>query len=183
MKDLDVKLNRVLAKQEYEYLKGYNVYVKQKERELKQTINQLSERFNNQGAKEKKLQALQRAIKTIREEQIHMDRENVGLKDKVKDLKAKVDEVQSERDFFQGKAKDTKKKNQLLKLAIMRLQNEVEALKNADKVKQQIEYEQEKSQFFITELSGKKAPSPRIGLNLDTTLETQEDQKNLNHTL
>lgn len=40
-----------------------------------------------------------------------MDRENVGLKDKVKDLKAKVDEAQSERDFFQGKAKDTKKKN------------------------------------------------------------------------
>ncbi len=47
IKDLDVKLNRVLAKQEYEYLKGYNVYVKQKERELKDTINQLSERYNN----------------------------------------------------------------------------------------------------------------------------------------
>lgn len=38
IKDLDVKLNRVLAKQEYEYLKGYNVYVKQKEKELKDTI-------------------------------------------------------------------------------------------------------------------------------------------------
>ena len=38
IKDLDVKLNRVLAKQEYEYLKGYNVYVRQKERELKNTI-------------------------------------------------------------------------------------------------------------------------------------------------
>ena len=55
IKDLDVKLNRVLAKQEYEYLKGYNVYVRQKEKELKQTINELSERFNNQGAKDKKL--------------------------------------------------------------------------------------------------------------------------------
>jgi hypothetical protein len=38
IKDLDVKLNRVLAKQEYEYLKGYNVYVRQKEKELKATI-------------------------------------------------------------------------------------------------------------------------------------------------
>jgi hypothetical protein len=38
IKDLDVKLNRVLAKQEYEYLKGYNVYVRQKEKELKTTI-------------------------------------------------------------------------------------------------------------------------------------------------
>ncbi len=59
IKDLDVKLNRVLAKQEYEYLKGYNVYVRQKEKELKATINQLTERYNNQGAKEKKLLALQ----------------------------------------------------------------------------------------------------------------------------
>lgn len=58
IKDLDVKLNRVLAKQEYEYLKGYNVYVKQKEKELKQTINQLSERFNNTSAKDKKLMTL-----------------------------------------------------------------------------------------------------------------------------
>ena len=45
--DLDQKLHRVIAKQEYEYLKGYNVYVKQKERELKDTIIQLSERYNN----------------------------------------------------------------------------------------------------------------------------------------
>jgi hypothetical protein len=28
IEDLDKKLNRVLAKQEYEYLKGYNIYVK-----------------------------------------------------------------------------------------------------------------------------------------------------------
>lgn len=45
--DLDQKLHRVIAKQEYEYLKGYNVYVKQKERELKDTIMQLSDRYNN----------------------------------------------------------------------------------------------------------------------------------------
>ena len=68
IKDLDLKLHRVLAKQEYEYLKGYNVYVKQKERELKETINQLSERYNNQGAKDKKLVMLQKGIKSIREE-------------------------------------------------------------------------------------------------------------------
>ena len=84
IKDLDVKLNRVLAKQEYEYLKGYNVYVRQKERELKTTIAQLSERFNNQGTKEKKILALQQGIKAIRDEQIVMDRENISLRDKIK---------------------------------------------------------------------------------------------------
>jgi hypothetical protein len=33
--ELDTKMNRVLVKQEYEYLKGYNIYVKRKEKELK----------------------------------------------------------------------------------------------------------------------------------------------------
>ena len=35
IKDMDVKMNRVLAKQEYDYLKSYNVYVKHKENELR----------------------------------------------------------------------------------------------------------------------------------------------------
>ena len=111
IKDLDVKLNRVLAKQEYEYLKGYNVYVRQKEKELKSTIQQLSERYNNQGAKEKKVQALQQAIKSIREEQIHIDRENLNLKDNMKKLKISVSEANSEKDFFEKKVKEVKKKN------------------------------------------------------------------------
>jgi hypothetical protein len=119
--DLDVKLHRVLAKQEYEYLKGYNVYVKQKERELKDIIQQLSLRYNNQSAKDKKLVLLQRAMKTIREDQIKMDNDNLGMRDKLKGLRAQVGELTQERDFFQGKAKEVKKKNQLLKLAILRL--------------------------------------------------------------
>lgn len=42
--DLDVKLNRVLAKQEYEYLKGYNIYVKKKEKELRELIDTLNKK-------------------------------------------------------------------------------------------------------------------------------------------
>jgi hypothetical protein len=176
IKDLDVKLNRVLAKQEYEYLKGYNVYVRQKEKELKTTIQQLSERYNNQGAKEKKVQALQLAIKSIREEQIYIDRENLNLKDTIKKLKINVSEVTQEKTFFENKVKDVKKKNQLLKLAILRLQNEVDELKNKEKIKAQQEHENEKSQFFLTELmTGKKLTSPRgIAVNT-TTLSTEED--------
>lgn len=44
IKDLDQKLNRVLAKQEYDYLKGYNIYVKRKEKELRDLIQKLSDR-------------------------------------------------------------------------------------------------------------------------------------------
>lgn len=41
--DLDVKLNRVLKKHEHDYLKGYSVYVKQKERELRELVTKLND--------------------------------------------------------------------------------------------------------------------------------------------
>ena len=42
IEDLDVKLNTILAKQEYDYLKGYNIYVKKKENELWELIEKLN---------------------------------------------------------------------------------------------------------------------------------------------
>lgn len=39
------------------------------------------------------MQALQLAIKSIREEQIYIDRENMSLKDNVKKLKISVSEI------------------------------------------------------------------------------------------
>lgn len=57
------------------------------------------------------MQALQQAIKSIREEQIYIDRENLNLKDNIKKLKITVSEVNSEKDFFEKKVKDVKKKN------------------------------------------------------------------------
>lgn len=39
------------------------------------------------------MQALQLAIKSIREEQIYIDRENLNLKDNVKKLKITISEV------------------------------------------------------------------------------------------
>ena len=41
---LDEKLDRQLKKQEHDYLKGYHIYVKQKEKELKELINKLSDK-------------------------------------------------------------------------------------------------------------------------------------------
>lgn len=45
--NLDDKLNLVLAKQEYEYLKSYNIYVKRKEKELRELIDKLNEKNSN----------------------------------------------------------------------------------------------------------------------------------------
>lgn len=55
IEDLDKKLNRVLAKQEYEYLKGYNIYVKQKEKDLRELIEKLNEKNSNNTLKDEKI--------------------------------------------------------------------------------------------------------------------------------
>ena len=62
-----------------------------------------------------------------------MDQENVSLREKVKKIGSQMEEVKSERDYMEKKMKETKKKNQLLKLAILRLQNEVEEFKKQEK--------------------------------------------------
>lgn len=66
--DLDKKLNRVLAKQEYEYLKGYNIYVKRKEKELRELIDKLNEKNSNNTLKDEKINNLERTIHAIRED-------------------------------------------------------------------------------------------------------------------
>jgi len=49
LQDLDKKLHRVLAKQEYDYMKCYTLFVKKKERELKELIMGLSEKAKDSG--------------------------------------------------------------------------------------------------------------------------------------
>ena len=49
LQDLDKKLHRVLAKQEYDYMKCYTLFVKKKETELKELIMGLSEKAKDSG--------------------------------------------------------------------------------------------------------------------------------------
>jgi hypothetical protein len=60
--NLDDKLNLVLAKQEYEYLKGYNIYVKRKESELRKLIEKLNEKNSNNTLKDEKINNLEKTI-------------------------------------------------------------------------------------------------------------------------
>ncbi len=44
VKDMDVKLNDVLKRQEQDYIKGYSIYVREKERELRDLIVKVNEK-------------------------------------------------------------------------------------------------------------------------------------------
>ena len=65
---LDGKVNSILAKQEYEYLKGYNLYVQWKENELRELVEKLNLKNSQSNNKDKKIYNLEVSLFKIRKE-------------------------------------------------------------------------------------------------------------------
>jgi chromosome segregation ATPase len=151
IEDLDKKLNRVLAKQEYEYLKGYNIYVKQKEKDLRELIEKLNEKNSNNTLKDEKISKLESTISAIREDQIRQEKEKEKLNENIKYWKTKAQGYEQEKNFLQQQIMDAKRQNKLLKLAIGRLQNELDEKENAEKLEAQEDEYATKAKTFLTE--------------------------------
>lgn len=58
IRDMDQKLNKVLKRQEADYLKGYSIYVREKERELRDLVMKLNERNSNSSLKDEIIHGL-----------------------------------------------------------------------------------------------------------------------------
>lgn len=63
VKDLDLKLNKVLKRQEKEYLQGYSIYLREKEKELRDLVTKLNERNTNNSVKDEIIYSLKQTIK------------------------------------------------------------------------------------------------------------------------
>lgn len=122
---LDDKLNKVLAKQEYEYLKGYNLYVKRKEKELRDLIEELNKKNSNNTLKDEKIINLERTIFLIRDDQIRMEKQKDDMSKQIKKWQSKSNNMEQERDFLQQQVLESKRQNKLLKMAINRLQSQL----------------------------------------------------------
>ena len=120
---LDEKLNLVLAKQEYEYLKGYNIYVKRKEKELRELIEKLNQKNSNNTLKDEKINNLEKTIASIRDDQIKMEKHKDEQAKMIKKWKTKATNMEQERDFLNHQVLESKRQNKLLKMAISRLQS------------------------------------------------------------
>ena len=58
IEELDEKLDKQLKKQEHDYLKGYSIYVKTKEKELKTLIQKLNAKNSNNTLKDETIYKL-----------------------------------------------------------------------------------------------------------------------------
>jgi len=99
--DLDVKLDRQLKKQEHDYLKGYSIYVKTKEKELKSLIQKLNAKNSNQTLKDDTIQTLKEKVNSLNKERVKMEQEKQDLNEKIKHWMARAQAFEQDKNFLQ----------------------------------------------------------------------------------
>lgn len=100
IENLDDKLNDVLAQQEFEYLKAYNIYVKRKEKDLRDMIEKLNLKNSNNTLKDEKINMLEKIIQSFRDDQVRIEREREQKNQHLQRLEAKANNFLQEKDFL-----------------------------------------------------------------------------------
>jgi DNA repair exonuclease SbcCD ATPase subunit len=172
MTDLDKKLHRVLAKQEYDYMKCFTMYVKRKERDLKDLVEKLSEKAKHADrVKDERIRQLEDACRKAIANETKMDKQFQDTKAQVRKWKDRAEDLESDQEFMKRKTLEAKRKNKLLKTAITRLQqsgfSSTEGLCpkcHAERPpKEVIQEELDKNPFFITESVSTEVSSQNKG--------------------
>jgi len=81
---LNEKLDERLKKQEHDYLKGYSLYVKQKEKDLRQIITELNKKNEGNSEKDQTIYNLKQTIKKLTDESVRSEAEKKQLMEKTK---------------------------------------------------------------------------------------------------
>lgn len=167
---MDKSMNVVLKKHEYEYLQAYNIHVKRKEGELRELIQRMNERHSDTQIKDQKIHKLEKQLNHIRRQVIDQGVKEQKLTNEVKYWRSKFDEEKAEKQFFHKSALDTKKKNQLLKIAIQRLQCEYDELKTRFSVAStDLEFQVALHQKI------KETTAPTLAISAGPTVSVEED--------
>eukprot|EP00347_Sterkiella_histriomuscorum_P005736 403355465 len=129
IQDLDYKLQRVVNKNEYDYLQGYWMFVTKKTKELRAIIDKLNEKNSNSSLKDEKIVELELIINKLRNEAQNCDQIMNTRSDEVSKLKNKVELIQEDRRFLYVNARDEKQKNMTMQKRIEQLEKDLEVTK------------------------------------------------------
>lgn len=111
-------------------MQAYNIYVKRKEKEMLELIDTLNSRNSNNNLLDYKLKNLEHTVGKLGRESMEFEKLKEGLRAQIKNWKQKFEVEKTEKDFFHKQALEAKRKNKLLKIAVGRLQNEYDRLKD-----------------------------------------------------
>ena len=100
IEELDTKLDRQLKKQEHDYLKGYSIYVKTKEKELKTLIQKLNAKNSNNTLKDETIYKLNQKVDSLNKVCETIDKEKLELYEKVKHWMARAQAFEPDKNFL-----------------------------------------------------------------------------------
>ena len=107
--DLDEKLSAQLQKQEHDYLKGYSIYVKTKEKELKTLIQKLNDKNQNNTLKDETIYKLNQKVDGLNKFCSKIESEKQELSDKIKNLQARAQALDQDKNFLQSHLIESKR--------------------------------------------------------------------------
>lgn len=107
--DLDEKLSAQLQKQEHDYLKGYSIYVKTKEKELKTLIQKLNDKNQNNTLKDETIYKLNQKVDGLNKFCSKIESEKQELNDKIKNLQARAQALDQDKNFLQSHLIESKR--------------------------------------------------------------------------
>jgi uncharacterized protein (DUF3084 family) len=119
--DLDDRMNSVLKRHEADYLKGYSIFVREKETELRELIQKLNNRNSDSTLKDEIIFGLKKQIANQFTQMSQMQLDLTDSKQKLKAAQVQIEDLEKERDFLHSQIMESKRHNKLLKLAIQRL--------------------------------------------------------------
>ena len=102
--------------------------MKNKEIELKQLIDDITQRLGDKVANDRRMKRLELNEFIMREKANEQDTEIRALRKEIQSMKARVQSEQEEKTFYHSVAIDNKKQNKLLKVSLARLNDEYDAL-------------------------------------------------------
>jgi prefoldin subunit 5 len=89
-----------LKKQEHDYLKGYSIYVKTKEKELKTLIQKLNAKNSNNTLKDETIYKLNLKVDSLNKERVKMENEKQELNEKIKHWMARAQAFEQDKNFL-----------------------------------------------------------------------------------
>ena len=114
-------------------MQAYNIQVKKKEQDLLKAMEELASEQNAE-IKDIKIQKLEASLSKLRRENQDSEKAKEKLREDIRNWKKKYEYEQTEHEFYQKNAMESKRKNKLLKVAVGRLQFEYDRLQEKQKV-------------------------------------------------
>ena len=99
-------------------MKGYALYVKQKEKELKTLVEKLNAKNSNNTLKDETIHKLHQRVDSLNRDRTNIENEKQELSLQIKNWTSRAQIFEKDKKFLQNQVIDSKRKNKLMKLAM-----------------------------------------------------------------